>query len=91
MHRISPGVLDTLTALTAGDYLARVIQDTGGGPMQVDFSGVSFISAAMLGRLVELRRLGGEFSLTGVRPLVLDVFQLTGLTRVLDVRPAACC
>jgi anti-anti-sigma regulatory factor len=61
-------------------------------PVQLDLAGVDIPTAGGLGGLVSLhhalRRRGGKLVLRNVRPWAYEVFSVTALTTVFDVRPA---
>jgi DNA-directed RNA polymerase subunit RPC12/RpoP len=61
----------------------------GAGRVVADFSGVTVVDSAALGRLLTLHRkcqqAGGRLTVRGVRPEVRELFQLTKLDRILDV------
>ena len=56
----------------------------------LDLSGVSFMSSAALGKLVTLYKKshsnGSDLKLCGIRPEVVDVFAVTRLDRLFDIR-----
>ena len=56
----------------------------------LDLSGVSFMSSAALGKLVTLFKKshlnGSDLKLCGIRPEVVDVFAVTRLDRLFDIR-----
>ena len=56
----------------------------------LDFSGVSFMSSAALGKLVTLFKKshsnGSDLKLCGIHPEVIDVFSVTRLDRLFDIR-----
>jgi anti-sigma B factor antagonist len=58
----------------------------------LDFAEVTFLTAAALGRLVTLhgvlRTAGGRLFLTNLSPLLLEIFEVTGLDAVLDIGQA---
>ena len=60
--------------------------------LALDLSAVEFLSSTALARFVgldrELRAAGGRLSLVNLRPTVRQVFAVTRLDRLLDVRAA---
>ena len=56
----------------------------------LDLSGVSFMSSAALGKLVTLYKKshsnGSDLKLCGIHPEVVDVFAVTRLDRLFDIR-----
>jgi anti-anti-sigma factor len=59
--------------------------------LHLDFRDVRFVTASGLGQLVVLHQVlrarGGRLTLTGLSAHLREVFEVTRLTRVLDVRP----
>ena len=58
--------------------------------LRLDFGNVEFLTASALGRLAVLHKeaeaLGGRLTLYNVGTMVFEVFVVTGLTTLLDVR-----
>jgi anti-sigma B factor antagonist len=56
----------------------------------LDFSRVSFMSSAALGKLVTLYKKshvnGSDLKLCGIRPEIVDIFAVTRLDRLFDIR-----
>jgi anti-sigma B factor antagonist len=56
----------------------------------LDFSAVSFMSSAALGKLVTLYKKshsnGSDLKLCGIRPEIIDIFAVTRLDRLFDIR-----
>jgi anti-anti-sigma factor len=70
----------------------RVLDAPGTGVVHLDLGEVRLPTAEGLGLLVSLNRAlcdrGSRLAVVNVRPQVYEVFALTRLTDVLDVRPA---
>jgi anti-anti-sigma factor len=70
----------------------RVLNAPGSCVIHLDLGEVRLPTAEGLGLLVSLNRglcdRGGHLALLNVDPLVYEVFSITRLTEVLDVRPA---
>ena len=85
--------LDAGRAHALTDYLQRLAGKLPGGRLEVDLGNVRDLCSSCLGKLIALdRRLragGGHLSLIGVGGEVLEVFEVTHLTGVLDIREAA--
>ena len=81
---------DAEAALAALLGLAR---GSRGRELRLDLSGLEYVASTGLGVFValnrEVRASGGRLCLLNVRPPVYEVFALTRLTSVLDVRAAA--
>ena len=74
------------------DPTMHLCHEAGKHQLYLDLGAVAFVTAGGLGKLVtlhkELRAVGGELILCNVSPGVHEVFALTRLTEVLDVRPS---
>jgi anti-anti-sigma factor len=68
-----------------------VLNERGPRALYLDFAAVRFPTAEGLGLLAtlnkELRERGGKLTLLNVAPDPYEVFEVTGLLTVLDVRP----
>lgn len=85
--------LDAGRAHALTEYLVSLVNRLPGGQLEVDLCNVRDLCSSCLGKLIALdRRLragGGHLSLIGVGGEVLEVFEVTHLTGVLDIREAA--
>ena len=65
------------------------LQVASGRKLLVDFSHIAFMSSAMIGQIMKLykhcKRDAIKFKLCGISPSILEVFRLTGLTKVLEI------
>ncbi|MDR3172748.1 MAG: STAS domain-containing protein [Treponema sp.] len=80
-----------LSAASAGEFNAAVEEALGESPALVlDFTEVDYMASAGLRVLVaaqkRLSASGGSLTLLNVRKEVLEVFEVTGLDEVLDIR-----
>jgi anti-anti-sigma factor len=75
------------------DSLLELAHTGKGRELRLDLSDLEYVTSAGLGMFVSLNRAvtaaGGRLSLFNVRPTVYEVFALTRLTSILDVRAAA--
>ncbi len=75
------------------DTLPALPQEFRGYCLHLDFREAQFITASGLGRLVSwhlrLQAQGGQLILMHVGEQVYEIFEVSQLTRILDVRPAA--
>ena len=85
------------TSLTEADAEAldrefATLAVTAGRNLTLDLAAVDFLTSTALTRFVRLDRAlktrGGRLTLVNVRPAVREVFAVTGLDRLLDVRAA---
>ena len=82
---------DRLDAANSGEFREKILSllEKGGQQLVVDLSGVNFIDSSGLGALLSgyksanLR--SGSFILTGLKPRVLSMFELTRLHRVFTI------
>jgi len=70
--------------------LLGLAQELGPAQWHLDLGGVRFLSSTGLGMLLVLSKkvqgFGGHLTLCGVNAMVYELFEVTQLTRVLDVR-----
>jgi anti-sigma B factor antagonist len=80
-------LMDDLAVREAGDQMMSALPSSGPIRVILDFSGVSLISSAMIGRLVVVQRRvdvsGGLMRLCELSTGVRDVLRTTNLDRVL--------
>jgi anti-sigma B factor antagonist len=82
----------TLSATTSRDFNAAVEEALGeSNAIVLDFKDVDYMASAGLRVLVaaqkKLRVSGGRLRLINVRKEVMEVFEITGLDEILDIRP----
>lgn len=84
--------LTQANARTLGDLLDPIARRLGPGRLTLDLRDVEFLSTAALGTFIRLhqqaRAHGGRLTLRDVEEKVYEVFEVTRLVRLLDVRPA---
>ena len=82
-------VLDELTVTTISDELLRVADRPDCRHLLLDFSGVAYLSSAMLAQLVRLHRKmvakGEKLRLCGINSHLRSVFATTRLDRLFDI------
>jgi anti-anti-sigma factor len=73
-----------------GDHLLTVADAPDTNNVVLDFGDVEFVTGSGLGKLVALhlkiKAKGGRLAFQNVRPFVREVFAVTGLSRLFDVR-----
>jgi anti-anti-sigma factor len=73
-----------------GKRLFQLADDLGPQGLHLDLAAVQFLTSTGLGKLVALHKrvaaAGGRLTLTRVCPQVYEVFEVTRLTQLLDVR-----
>ena len=72
-------------------HLRRLAKQPGRCKLRLDLGAVKALSGGGLGQLVtlhkDLRAAGGRLTVCNVDRMVYEVFQVTRLTKLLDVRP----
>jgi anti-anti-sigma factor len=83
--------LEDPTAEAAGEQLLRLADEQGRDEVEVDLGEVPYLSSMWLGKLVavpkRMRSRGARLRVVNVTAPVFEVFQVTCLHKVLDVRP----
>jgi anti-anti-sigma factor len=91
--RLLPGALGEFHAEEAGEELLRLAADLYRPRLRLDLGGVRYLGSTALGKLLVLpkrvRAAGGQLALDNAGPQAFEVFHVTRLDEVLDVRPAA--
>ena len=82
--------LDSEAAQAVTKELARLVGGSGSDRLVLDFDGVQYLTAAALAGLVSLRKKlranGVQLTLSGIDSMLYEVFEMTWLTRVFDIR-----
>lgn len=83
-------MLDESAIQEMGTEILSLIEQDGHRSLALDFSRVEYLSSAALGKLITLDRKmkghRGRLSLCSIRPEILEVFQITKLNKVFDIR-----
>jgi len=83
-------ILDEAGILEVGSELFGLVELENRKSLLLNFSGVEFLSSAALGKLITLDRKvkshKGRMKMSNIRPEILDVFQITKLNKVFDIR-----
>ncbi|MBN1395150.1 MAG: STAS domain-containing protein [Pirellulales bacterium] len=73
-----------------GQELFRLVEADGRQRLLLDFAAVDFLSSAALGKLITLDKKmkahGGTLKLSNIRPEIYEVFAITKLNRLFDIR-----
>ncbi|MBB3724189.1 STAS domain-containing protein [Nonomuraea dietziae] len=87
------GELDFNGTPMVRDRIARAIEAADPPLLIIDMADVTLCDSAGLSLFVSVHRsikvLGGRLVVTGLQGRCLDVFTITGMTKLLDVRPTA--
>ena len=83
-------ILDEAGILELGAELFGLVEQDNRKSLLLNFSGVEFLSSAALGTLITLDRKvkshRGRMKMSGIRPEILEVFQITKLNKIFDIR-----
>src|SRR5687768_12013196 len=75
---------------SVGDKLTQLADQVGDGELRLDLDQVDYVGSTALGKFVSLHkqldRQGGGLILENVSPFVCEIFTLTRLNTILDVR-----
>lgn len=84
--------LDDAAVRALNDDLDHLAEELGTGELHLDFGRVEYLSSAGLGKAVALHQrlsaAGGRLALVNLGPLLYELFEVTHLNKVLDVRRA---
>jgi anti-anti-sigma factor len=79
-----------LAIASLGDDLYAIVGRPDCSNLVLNLSGVEFLSSAMLGKLISVRKMmaqkGGTLTLCELCPNIRTIFRLTHLDRLLDIR-----
>jgi anti-sigma B factor antagonist len=83
-------ILDEASILELGTELFGLVEQDNRKSLLLNFSGVEFLSSAALGKLITLDRKvkshKGRMKMSSIRPEILEVFQITKLNKIFDIR-----
>ncbi len=83
-------ILDEAGIQELGAELFALVEHDNRKSIVLNFSNVEFLSSAALGKLITLDRkvksAKGRLKMSNIRPEIMDVFQVTKLNKVFDIR-----
>ncbi len=83
-------ILDEANIQSLGQELFALVEHDNRRSIVLNFTDVEFLSSAALGKLITLDRkvkaAKGRLKLSDIRPEILEVFQITKLNKVFDIR-----
>jgi anti-sigma B factor antagonist len=86
-------ILDEASIQELGAELFGLVEQQAGGGILLNFDNVEFLSSAALGKLITLDRKvkasKGKLKMCNIRPEIFEVFQITKLNKVFDIRKDA--
>jgi anti-sigma B factor antagonist len=86
-------ILDEAAIQELGSELFALVEVDNRKTILLDFEGVEFLSSAALGKLItfdrKVKTAKGRLKMCAIAPGILEVFQVTKLNKVFDIRPDA--
>lgn len=83
-------IIEDINIQELGQELFRLVEADGCERLLLDFSSVDFLSSAALGKLITLDKKmkahGGTLKLSNIRSEIYEVFAITKLNRLFDIR-----
>lgn len=83
-------ILDETNIQIIGNQLFGLVEEDGRKRIVLDFSNVEYLSSAALGKLITLdkkvKAAGGKLRLCSIRPDIYEVFAITKLNQVFDIK-----
>jgi anti-sigma B factor antagonist len=84
-------ILDEGNIQEVGQELFSLVEQENRQKILLNFSTVDFLSSAALGKLITLdkkvKAQGGQLKLSNIRPNIYEVFTITRLDKLFDIRP----
>lgn len=82
-------ILDEANIQQIGEELYALVESDKNKKLLVNFEHVAFLSSATLGKLISLSKRASKvdtaLKFCSIRPDLLQVFEMTGLTKVFDI------
>jgi anti-sigma B factor antagonist len=83
-------IIEDVNIQELGQEMFRLVETDGRRSLLLDFSSVDFLSSAALGKLITLDKKmkahGGVLKLSNIRAEIYEVFAITKLNRLFDIR-----
>jgi len=83
-------IIEDVNIQELGQEMFRLVESDGCDRLLLDFASVDFLSSAALGKLITLDKKmkahGGTLKLSNIRPEIYEVFAITKLNRLFDIR-----
>jgi anti-anti-sigma factor len=90
VHFRDQRIIEDLGIQEMGQELFHLVETEGRAKLVLNFSSVGFLSSAALGKLITLdkkvKSRGGVLKLCGIRPEIYEVFAITRLDRLFDIK-----
>jgi len=73
------------------ESMMGILQQAPRSKLVIDFKNIRFLSSAVLGLLIRVSKKvseqGGGLRLCGINPKILEIFRITRLDKIFDIRP----
>lgn len=83
-------ILDEANIQGLGQEMFQLVEEENRSKLLLNFSTVEFLSSAALGKLITLDKKvkahGGKLKLSNIRPEIYEVFAITKLNKLFDIR-----
>lgn len=83
-------ILDEANIQELGQELFQLVEEDNRKNLLLNFSSVEFLSSAALGKLITLDKKvkahGGHLKLSNIRPEIYEVFAITKLNKLFDIK-----
>lgn len=83
-------ILDEANIQELGQELFQLVEKEERSRLLLNFSTVDFLSSAALGKLITLdkkiKSRGGKLKLSNIRPEIYEVFMITNLNKLFDIK-----
>jgi anti-sigma B factor antagonist len=83
-------ILDENNIQIIGNQLFALVEEDGAKRIVLDFSNVEYLSSAALGKLItmekKVKQAGGKLRLCSIRPDIYEVFAITKLNKVFEIK-----
>jgi anti-anti-sigma factor len=83
-------IIEDINIQELGRELFRLVEEENRQKLLLNFSSVDFLSSAALGKLITLdkkmKTRGSALKLSNIRPEIYEVFAITKLNRLFDIR-----
>lgn len=83
-------IVEDINIQELGQEMFQLVEVDGRRRILLDFASVDFLSSAALGKLITLDKKtkshGGVLKLANIRPEIYEVFAITKLNRLFDIR-----
>lgn len=84
-------ILDEANIAEIGQQLTGLVEAKDRPKLLLDFSNVDHLSSAALGMLINVnnrvRQQGGQLRLAGIKPQIIEVFEITKLNKLFRILP----